>query len=186
MLEKLGLFRRTKRLAPLGLLLAAVIVAALVFTQSQKTSNPSEADGAAGNSAPKPGEEKIDLSPPTEEEVKQTEEYKKNLGTQDRPSTPAYGKISVTPVITSADENVIRSYVPGVNEDGGTCTATFKQYQSTFAKQTKGFRDASTTICAPINLQKSDFSSTGEWSVVLTYESTEAKGSSAEIKFNVD
>lgn len=129
----------------------------------------------------------INLSPPTEQEIKETEEHKKTLPSNSTPTNQNNQESSgVTPVITSADQSTVRAYVSGISEDGGVCTATFTQGASVFSKESSGFRDVNTTICEPIRLERSDFSSSGEWTVVVAYKSSLVEGISREVKINVN
>lgn len=116
----------------------------------------------------------------TEQEKKETEQHKENLpDANSSPSSNASGnseqKKTVKPTITDTSNNSIKSYVSGIFEDGGTCTATFTQAGRTLTKSSTGFENVSYTQCAPIDFE-AGFLSTGKWSVTVKYSSAIAEG----------
>lgn len=121
--------------------------------------------------------EYINYGPPTEEEKQQAEDRKNEIVAQNEnqnnyPQTPS-GKKQVTPVITGADNSNVRSYISGIVEDGGSCTATFTKGSEVVTRTSAGLADVSTTVCAPsTNL------SPGSWKVVMSYASAKAEGKS--------
>lgn len=121
----------------------------------------------------------VNLSPPTAQEKQDAVDHKKALTDGSGSSTPtnADGKKAATVVVTSATPSTINGYASGVFEDGGTCTAKLTNSASGEVKTltSQGFENASYTSCTPIhpNLTGSN------WSVVLSYNSTTAEGSSA-------
>jgi GH25 family lysozyme M1 (1,4-beta-N-acetylmuramidase) len=70
----------------------------------------------------------------------------------------------------------IRSYVSNVYEDGGTCKATLTNGSKTVSKTSTAFKDATTTQCEPIDIPRSEFTSTGDWKLVLSYSSSKIQG----------
>ncbi len=60
----------------------------------------------------------------------------------------------------------------------GTCTFTFTQNELVFTKETEAYTDARTTNCRNLSTPVSDFPNAGEWRLVVTYESDNAKGKS--------
>lgn len=124
--------------------------------------------------------EYINLNPPTEQEKRDAEENKKALA-EDRPTPQpptSNAKKQVAPEITFADRSEVRAYVPGIFEDGGTCTATATKGTQTQAKSSEGFKNVSDTQCAPIEWALSG----NGWSVVVGYNSKTAQGKSEPIK----
>jgi uncharacterized protein HemX len=84
------------------------------------------------------GTENTQIMPATEQEKKETEEYKDTLAkdtenhqNQNNPTS------NLTVVITSANQNEIYSYVQGVLEDGGKCIANFYKEWPKFSKDFK-------------------------------------------------
>jgi cytoskeletal protein RodZ len=123
----------------------------------------------------------INYGPPSNAEKQETQAHKDALAQDSPPAPPptSSGKKAVTPIITSTEGNQIYAYVPGVFEDGGTCTATFTQgAQKPIVKTSKGFANATYTSCSPIS------GPAGTWTVVVSYSSSTAEGSSraTEIK----
>lgn len=113
-----------------------------------------------------PDGEKIVVETTTEVEAKETEEHKKDLA-QDNSQKPAS---SPSLVITEANGSVVRFYVNGVFEDGGTCTATATQGPQTVTRTSTGFKNVSYTQCPPIQWNLPS----GSWEVVVKYKSDTA------------
>jgi len=130
----------------------------------------------------------INYNPPTQEEKDQTQAHKEELSQQSNQSSgsgstgTSAGAQSVSPVITNASQLnqqiTVNAYVPGIFEDGGTCTATFTKGGATVTKTSQGFANVNTTSCAPITANRSEFSSSGDWQVIVSYSSSKASGSS--------
>lgn len=126
----------------------------------------------------------INYGPPTKEEKQQAEDHKNDVVNQMNVEnqSPSSQKKAVTPVITYAQrvDNEVRvnAYVPGVFEDGGTCTFTFKNGDQTITKTTQGVANVSTTDCARLTFDKSELSA-GSWQVTVSYSSGNAEGTSA-------
>lgn len=103
-----------------------------------------------------------------------------NQQRQQQQSTNTPTKTSVTPIITNASQNGseinVSGYVSGVFENGGTCTVTLTQAGSQITKTSAGFENASTTQCTPVTIERSEFSTAGQWQTTLTYESANAAG----------
>lgn len=102
--------------------------------------------------------------------------------------TPVTTKKPITPVITNAGQYgsrvEVRAFMPSIYESGGTCTATFTQGTKKFSRQTEGIKDATTTRCDVFLVPLSDFSS-GDWKVIVTYNSSIYSGSSSATSFKV-
>lgn len=118
-------------------------------------------------------DDNVDFTPPTPEEKQETEANKRSFA-DDSPDSGDNSTGQVVPVITYADRSVVRGYVPGVFEDGGTCTATATKGSQTKTANSEGFEDFNKTTCAPITISLPD----GGWSVVLSYNSNTVKGQS--------
>lgn len=118
----------------------------------------------------------IKLAPPTKEEKQQSEDSKQKIVDQQKNSNTANsGKKQVTVTITNATTDNVSSYVSGVLEDGGTCTATFTQGSTTVSRTSSGFSNVSYTQCAPIT---PSLPSGGSWSVTVKYDSSTSGGTS--------
>lgn len=136
------------------------------------------------------GTPKIDMSPATPAEVKDSDSHKVADPTPTTPSqTPPATKQSVTPVVVGAGQTgqqvSVRSYVSGVVENGGTCTFTFTNGSASFTKTVTGDADATTTKCPNLTLDTAAFSVKGQWSVKVSYTSTTSQGESSAITFEV-
>lgn len=117
----------------------------------------------------------INYGPPTEQEKKAAQQKKDEIAAQhEQPPAQPTPASSIVPVLTQWGEyngNIeVVGYVPGIVEDGGTCTYTFSQGSSTFNKETKGVDNVSTTSCPTVSVPTSQFSPKGTWSVTLTYK----------------
>lgn len=130
--------------------------------------------------------EPINFDPPTATEQQDAEETKDRIVSEQEnsSSTPNPGqpqspgsKKGVTPTITEASRSVVKVYVTGIFEEGGTCTATFTKGSQTLTKSSDGFQNASYTQCAPIELS-GNFLSSGKWSVTVKYSSSVSEGTS--------
>lgn len=142
------------------------------------------------SSAPINPETGINYNPPTEQEQKAAEDHKAEVDKRaelekNNANTQSSQKKQVSVVITSATINGIYSYVSGVFEDGGICTATITQDNKKITKTSSAFKDATYTACAPINLSRSDFPSAGTWTARVSYSSSASEGQSQSVNIEV-
>lgn len=137
--------------------------------------------------------EKINLSPPSEAEIEETEQHKQNLAQKDSEAetnptndntqdiTPFFGFL-----LQNDNKNVeANGYLSGVIEDGGACTLTLQKDGVKVSETRKAKADAQSTICGLITISREKLSS-GEWKATLSYSSSEYQGSSEERKIQVD
>jgi cytoskeletal protein RodZ len=138
-----------------------------------KQNGSSSSSNKSGNSSPNSN---INYGPPTDAEKQETQSHKDELSQNNPPSPPptSSGKKAVTPVITSATHSQINAYVPGIFEDGGTCTATLTKGSNKITKSSQGFANVSYTSCVPIDVSASG----GTWTITVVYNSKTAEGSS--------
>ena len=127
-------------------------------------------------------ENEINYGPPTDEEKKAGDDQKdKNIAEEEKRNQPTTGLKNVAVFVTDADqyEDVVevRSFIPDHYEDGD-CTITFTKGSDVVSKTTSAYRDASTTICTNPLFERSEFSSAGNWSLVVTYKAAGATGKS--------
>lgn len=101
------------------------------------------------------------------------------------PAAPS-GKKQATPSLTfagyadAAKQQVeVDAFVQGVLEDGGTCTMTATKGSQKVTAQSTGRANVSQTRCENIIVERAKFPSGGTWSVVVSYESATASGSSS-------
>ncbi len=126
----------------------------------------------------------INLKPATRTEKEEADAHKDQIVKNDQaqtnlPTTPASQKKQVPVVITEISDKGVRSYVTGVFEEGGTCTAVANKGDSSFTKFSMGFENASYTQCAPINWDSP--LNKGTWTITVTYKSASAEGSQTKI-----
>ncbi len=128
----------------------------------------------------------VNLSPPTKEEKQAANDQKEaavkqqssqNATPSTTPSQPSTAvKHAVKPIIVSAAAGDVRSFVPNITENGGTCTARFVNGAQSVSKSGSAFADAQNTVCTPITY--SDTTAGPGWSVTITYQSTVSEGTS--------
>jgi hypothetical protein len=159
-----------KQIIGIGLVAVLVALAGYLAVNRRNTSNVPGADNNTVSS------ENIQFPGPTEQELSDTDKHKENLANNDQQTGNSNEKITVTPVITSANVNEVRGYVSGIAEDGGKCTATYTRGATTFTRTSTGILNVSNTICQPIKTSRSDFAVSGIWSVTLAYSSSSAEG----------
>lgn len=99
-------------------------------------------------------------------------------------AAPADGsKKSVTVFIVDAsqyDNTVeVRAYVSGVVESG-VCNVVFTQGTSKITKQVAATANASSTVCATLDVPLSEFSGRGTWNVTVSYSSDTSVGSTSK------
>lgn len=136
----------------------------------------------------KESDNNINYSPPTEQEVKNSQDGKKN--SQDPPSNEGgsaasqkSAHIALSYVDFSNKRLEIRAFTTSVIEGNGKCTATVTSGQKSITRTSSAFIDATSTICEPIYIDQSDLTS-GTWKVTVTYASKEYSGSSETVEVN--
>lgn len=133
----------------------------------------------------------VNLAPPTKEEKEAANTQKEtNLNREDSPKTSQGGKSAASVFIVDASQYdsvvEVRGYTSSVIEDGGTCTATFKNpsFNQVSASSTAR-RDAQTTQCNTIDIPRSSFSGAGTWTVTLSYDSPSSSGASSQANVTI-
>lgn len=179
MARKYNIFKTNKKLLILSVFIVVVLALAgsffLIKHKSQEASTPTDSANQTDTS-------NINYGPPTEEEKAQADQHKDQVIERNNLEQNNTKNNSVTPVITSATQDgqqiMVTAYVPGIFEDGGTCTLSAQHGSSTLTKTTDGFANATTTDCAPFFIGRSEFSEAGDWSVTVSYSSESANGTS--------
>lgn len=133
---------------------------------------------------------KVNYSPPTEQEIKNSQDAKKNSPEQEpspksSPSTNA-SKRPISVGISYAGINTegkleVRAFTPEIIEGSGTCTTTATNGSLTLTKSSPAFVDASSSICEPMYISSPDLRS-GDWYVTVAYSSPDAQGTSDKVK----
>ena len=170
---KRSLFARFSKRPLLVIVLSLVLLIGGGLAYNQLNDNRSANESAPDSSDTQSGDY-VNLDPATEQDKQETEENKKSLAEAPGPPPTSNGKKQVTPLISSADRSEVRAYVPGIFEDGGTCTATATKGAQTETAISKGFKNVSDTQCMPIEWSLLS----GGWSVVVSYSSSTAQGKS--------
>jgi len=128
----------------------------------------------------------VDYSDPTQEESNAGNEQKeKNKEREAIDALPTSKNAAVTISDATQYNRVIetRAYVTGVYEDGGTCTATFTKSGSISKTISKSaFKDAKTLQCGALDITRDEFDDAGEWTVIVSYDSPTATGTSSARK----
>lgn len=125
----------------------------------------------------------VDYSGPTKEEAAAGNEQKKRNQQReaaDKNTTPP-STAQIVVVDASQYSNIVevRAYVANVYEEGGTCTVTFTQGSQKITKSAAAFKNVSTTQCATIDIDRSEFSTGGQWNYTVAYSSNNVSGSTA-------
>lgn len=163
---------RKRKLLLAAAILLVVAGVAFALVRSNKNNNSTTSDTG------------INYSPPTKTDKEETEANKdkivedakdKAVSESKKEDTTQSGTKSVKPTITYADSSRVNAYVSGIFEEGGTCKATFTKGGTTLTKTSTGFENVSYTQCAPFNLE-TGFLSSGDWSLIVSYNSAAAAG----------
>lgn len=179
-MKKNTFFKRYKKsiLITSVILVTSVVAGGWFLVKNDSNSNNSETKSGVDS------KDNINYAPPTNQDLKEAEQHKQEIIDQQKQSTePTTGKKSVTPVIVDSsqydNEIEVRAYVPGVIEDGGTCSITFTKGSLTVTKQSMGEKDATTTRCTNITIPRSEFKDYGKWNVTLSYSSSTTQGTAS-------
>jgi len=133
-------------------------------------------------------QDSINYGPPTEEEKRETEEFKENQGsstTQPSTTTPSTQKKSVTPIISSwpsgaqSGDIQVSGFVPNIVENGGQCTLTLSKSGQDVTTTATGEANAQSVSCGTMTITR-DRLSAGKWNVKLSYSSTTYEGTSQQ------
>ncbi len=127
----------------------------------------------------------INYAPPTEQDKQENDQLKENLGDTNKPgnsSTTTSSGQAVTPTIVDAtqygNDIEVRAFIPGIVEEGGTCTVTLTKGAESIKRDSAGIANTSDTQCSAFVIPRSAFSSAGDWSAVVSYKSGAHQGSS--------
>ncbi len=140
----------------------------------------------------------INYDKPTEQEIKEGQDAKKNIVEEEKPTEPNQSapdqKQKKTPVdvgISYADVSdgrlEIRAFTNGVIEGTGTCTAAVVFAGAPAKRVTKSsqaFIDTSSTLCRPIYIPTSELRP-GTWKVTVTFSSPDHEGTSDSVEVKV-
>lgn len=127
----------------------------------------------------------INYDPPTDQEVENSQDGKKNSQPEATPSAPTSSLGAAHVALSYADfsgnQLEIRAFTTSVVEGSGTCTATVTSGLKKVTRSSSAFIDATSSICEPIYIDKSELSP-GVWSINVSYLSKTFKGSSETVE----
>lgn len=172
-----------KALKLAALLLAVLLIILVLVMVSTRIKRDTGGVGVQDDS--------INYSPPTEEEQRAGDDIKLHLsnGVESETKNSPDIKKTISVIITDAgqyDDTIeVRAFIPNHYQDG-TCTITFTHNSYTVKKTTPAYRDVSTTICTNPLFSRSEFPTSGEWTLVVTYSSTNAQGKSENHNIRID
>lgn len=139
-------------------------------------------------------EAKINLDPPTQEDIYRAESNKDRLTDQQATPSPTSGDTvglkTVKPIITYAGQYAgdiqVGAYVSGVLDRAGTCRTDLTQDNFKLTNLVNAITDASSMSCPEMAFQVSDLPRKGDWTVTVTYTSVTGTGVSdaKQIKVN--
>jgi len=169
--------QRKKSLLAIAVILFLVIASGSLIAYPRVRVNKEAVQTADTNS---PSFEKVDLSPPTEEDKQAVDQHKDALAKQQNEPAPSSSS-SAKPIITDVgfyNGNVeIRSFITGVYEAGGTCTAELTKGSSKITRQVTATKGATTTDCPVIRIPRAELNA-GTWTAQLIYNSSASTGTS--------
>lgn len=176
----------TKRIIVLLCVTAVIVASAGVLLHARTASHTTPSRTATtGNGS------HINYDPPTQAEKDAAQTNKAHV-VQEQNATASGGSIGnkqVSVVVANASQEdqqiTVNAFTSDVFENGGKCTATFTQGNTQFSKTVSANENASTTDCAPIRVNRSEFSAAGSWQVTVGYSSSTASGTSASVTFTV-
>lgn len=181
--------RSNKKILVLIILGAILLAGGGVFLyQKSHKYSPSTTVGVQKDAAR--NQNGVDMSPATKKDQDRADAAKDKIVDKQKLGTPpSSDKKTVTPTVTYADQygtNIeIGSYVGGVYEDGGTCTATFTQISTSFTRSVAAIKNVSSVDCPVITVPVEAFTPKGTWNMTLSYASSTAAGSAATKQIEV-
>lgn len=181
---------KSRKLVALLLLIPFLAAAGVYAFISANNSNSNQTAGSSDSS--------IDYSPPSEQEQQSGDAKKEEIikeqeerNSDNAPSNESNGsnKKDANVIITFAGQEgqtiEVNAFVSDHIEEG-TCTIIFRQGSQTVTKEAPAHADASSTICTNPEINRSEFPSSGTWTVQVVYESDGAKGESSERELQIN
>lgn len=186
----------TKKILLVSLAAVLLVIAGLfyAFYPTKDTTPDNESSEIAEDS-------EINFDPPTEQEIKDSQNAKERIfegdSTTDSDTGQSTGSndtsIAKKPVTVGVsyagvinNQLEIRAFTSSVISGTGECTAIIsKSGSETITKVSPAFIDASSTICEPIYIPKSNLSA-GAWLVNVTFSSPTHEGKSGPIEVEVN
>lgn len=189
---------KTKVLVITALVVVALLIGGLTYAYFQKVWPFASTQKNVATDT-KTDTNTVNYDPPTNQEVKDSQDGKKNSDntSDDSPKKDDTGSSTTKPKKTAsvgiayADVNgnnlEIRAFTNSVIEGTGTCTATATMVGMSDMKVTKSseaFIDASSTQCRPIYIPLSQLHS-GSWKVSVKFASPDYTGKSETVEVKI-
>jgi hypothetical protein len=170
---KRNFIQRLPRRYTIAGLVGILLILGLIYMVFIHNSSPASTTGTTADG------QKVNLSPATSSDKQSNDEHKSAIVQKDQQlgdgSSNSAQPNQATVIITSADANGVKSYVSGVFEDGGSCTATASNGSQTASGSSTGFQNVSYTQCPPISWNSP--LSAGKWTVTVNYKSATTQAS---------
>lgn len=167
-------------------LVVLAIIGGVAYTASSRndTKNKDNQDGLTG----------VNYDPPTKEEKAAADTVKDKasdrLELEKKSTQNSANKKQVSPVISSTGQDQqskdieVAAFIPGVFEDGGTCTLSLSSGQTTRTATRTAIKNVSDTSCGFMNIPYSQLSP-GSWQASVKYDSSSASGTSSSVEVKV-
>lgn len=128
----------------------------------------------------------VDYSGPTDEDISNSQNGKKNGENNNNQSGTDKVIVGITFAEVTGPNLDIRAFTPSVIEGNGTCTAVLtKNGETSVTRSSSAFIDASSSQCRPIYIDIGEFPSKGTWTLRIEYSSPTHKGVSDTIEVEV-
>ncbi len=150
-----------------------------IYYFKHRTDNQPQVDPVTGGA--------INYGPPTKQDTADIDnEINSDQSAQDQYTKPK-GK-TVSPMIVSSGQTKsgveVSARVPGINEDGGTCTLTLSKGSDKVSSSKKATPNVSEVSCGFITISNSKLSP-GNWSATVSYLSDSYSGVSDNVTVTV-
>lgn len=185
---------KTKALAFTGLAIVILLIGGLTYAYFQKTWPFTSKQMSMSDDT---GDGKVNYDPPTDQEIKDSQDGKKNSDNSSNDSdqsssstTKKKASVGISYADIYSNNLEIRAFTNSVIEGTGTCTATVVMgamegmKAMTVTKSSEAFIDASSTQCRPIYIPVSQLHS-GTWKVSVKFSSPDYEGTSDAVEVKV-
>ncbi len=110
--------------------------------------------------------------------------YEQERKTSDTKTNDNGKKVAIPYVYINQNDKIVivGARITNFKEEGGSCTYTISKGSESKSYTKEVIPDAKATVCEALQLNKDELSS-GEWSVIVRYESSTAEGQSEVQKF---
>lgn len=141
----------------------------------QKKSNNTTYDPPTQEEKQSGNEIKSEVVKRQEQEDAQKKDSASNSTTTD--STNNSAEVIITDAAQYDDIIEVRAFVANKYQDG-KCAITLTKGSLTVSKETKAYKDATTTICTNPLFDRSEFKQAGDWQVIVEYTAGNISGKS--------